>query len=96
MSEEPAKRVVGRPFQPGEGGRPKGARNKLGEAFLEAMAADFAKGGIDAIEATRIADPPSYCRIIAGLLPKEVTGADGEPLLTGITVTFVRPHDGDK
>ena len=91
MADEPVKRVVGRPFKPGEGGRPKGSRNKLGEAFLLAMAEDFAEHGVETIKMARLEDPVSYVKVVAGLLPKEVTGADGEPLMAGIQVTFVKP-----
>lgn len=58
------------------------------------MAGDFAENGIAAIEKVRKEDPSTYVRVIAGLLPKEVTGADGEPLLAGIKVQFVRPSSG--
>ena len=85
---------VGVPYAAGNPGRPKGSRHKLGEAFLTAMAKDFAESGIATIEKVRLEDPSTYVRVIAGLLPKEVTGADGEPLLAGIQVSFVRPNSG--
>lgn len=53
-------------------GRPKGSRNKLGEAFTEALYADFQRDGIAAIERMRVEDPSGYVRVIAGLLPKQV------------------------
>lgn len=66
---------IGRPFEPGNNanpfGRPKGSRNKLGEAFIEALHEDFAKGGIKAIERVRTEDPAAYMRVVAGILPKE-------------------------
>jgi hypothetical protein len=44
-------------FKPGESGnpkgRPKGARNRLGTKFLEALEADFNKHGAQAIEQVR-------------------------------------------
>jgi hypothetical protein len=60
-------------FKPGNpgGGRPKGSRNKLGEAFIEALHADFNEHGEVAIQTMRTADPSGYVRVIAGLLPKE-------------------------
>lgn len=64
-----------RPFQPGNPGgpgRPKGSRNKLGEAFTEALHDDFAKHGIAAIQRVREEEPAQYVRVIASLLPKEV------------------------
>lgn len=89
MSDQP-KRVVGRPFEPGNPGRPKGARNKLGQAFVGALLKDFEQHGVAVIEQVRIDDPSTYVRTIAGLMPKELTGEDGEALFSGITVNFVR------
>lgn len=78
------KRVIGRPFQKGQSGnpagRPKGARQKLGEAFLDALLADFQKAigegtlGTDAIKAMREEKPNEYAKMIANLLPKEIEG----------------------
>lgn len=53
-------------------GRPKGARNKLGEAFLEAMLADFTQHGVAAIEVVRALKPDQYLKVIASILPKEM------------------------
>lgn len=80
------------PGNPGGPGRPKGARAKLGDAFLAAMLENFQAGGIEAIERVRVDDPSTYIRVIAGLQPKELTGEDGAPLLSGITVSFVKPE----
>jgi hypothetical protein len=62
-------------------GRPKGSRAKLGEAFLRALKADFAAGGVEAIQRMRTDDPSGYVKTIAGLLPKELTGEGGGPVL---------------
>lgn len=59
-------------FGEGNPGRPKGARNKLGEAFVAALEADFNEHGVEAIKACREVDPTAYVRTIAGLLPKQV------------------------
>ena len=56
----------------GLGGRPKGARNRLGEQFLEALAQDFAEHGQRAIVACREERPTDYIKVVAGLLPKEL------------------------
>lgn len=64
-------RPIGRPFQPGNPGRPKGSRNKLGEAFLEALHEDFQENGKQAIEACRTEKPDAYLKVIASILPKQ-------------------------
>lgn len=78
MSDEPEAtggQQVGNRFKPGQSGnpagRPKGARNKLGELFLEALHNDFAKHGVEAIEKTREEKPDQYLKVVASLLPKE-------------------------
>ena len=52
-------------------GRPKGARNRLCEAFLEDMLADWEAHGKDAIEAFRTERPNEYVKVMAGLMPRE-------------------------
>ena len=63
------------PWKPGRSGnpkgRPKGARNRLGTQFLEALEADFNKHGAQAIEQVRQKKPEVYMRVVADLLPKE-------------------------
>lgn len=59
-------------FKPGEGGRPKGSRNRLGEAFIQALQDDFRQHGEDAIRRTREEKPADYVKVLASLLPKEV------------------------
>ena len=57
-------------FLPGSGGRPKGSRNKLSEAFLRVLADDFENNGIEAIEQLRKDSPAQYANVIAKLMPK--------------------------
>lgn len=78
MSDEPeatGDQQVGNRFKPGQSGnpagRPKGARNKLGEAFVEALHKDFEEHGVAAIQKTRDEKPDQYLKVIASLLPKE-------------------------
>lgn len=59
-------------FKPGNPGRPKGARNKLGEAFLEAMHDDFEAHGVAAIVQVRTEKPDQYLKVIASILPKDL------------------------
>lgn len=65
-------------FQPGNPGRPKGSRNKLGEDFLKAMLEDFTApgedgkpNGVEAIRKVREDDPAAYVRTVVSILPKE-------------------------
>ena len=60
-------------------GRPKGARHKLSESFLETLLKDFQTAceedktlGAKAIEAMRIDKPSEYARMIASILAKEL------------------------
>ena len=63
-------------FKPGQsgnpGGKPKGARNRLQGAFLNALADDFDQHGKRAIERCRDEDPAAYLRAIVALMPKEL------------------------
>lgn len=64
------------PYKPGQSGnpagRPKGSRNKLTEAFIEAMHASFVAHGPDTIEIVRTEKPDQYLKVIASLVPKDV------------------------
>ena len=67
-------------FKPGQSGnpagRPKGARHKLGEAFIGALEIDFHSFGADVIASVRTKSPLAYLKLIARLLPSEVDIAD--------------------
>ena len=58
--------------KPQGSGRGKGIRNRLSHSFLEALAEDFEKHGIEAIRITRVERPAEYCKIVAALLPREL------------------------
>jgi len=53
-------------------GRPKGARNKLGDAFLSALLKDFEEHGEPTIAKVRAERPQDYVKVIASTLPKEM------------------------
>ena len=53
-------------------GRPKGSRNRLGVAFVEAMLGDFEEHGRTVIASLRDDKPEQYLRIVASILPKEI------------------------
>ena len=53
-------------------GRPKGSRNRVGEAFLEVLADDFEAHGREAVEQCRLNSPAVYIKVVASILPKEL------------------------
>lgn len=63
-------------WKPGESGnpagRPIGSRNKLSEAVIQDIAADWAIGGAETIARVRLTDPATYFRVVASILPKDV------------------------
>ena len=63
-------------------GRPKGSRNKITKAFLDAVAADFAEHGEEVIETVRNDSPKEYLTIVSRLVPQktEITGNEGEAI----------------
>lgn len=65
---------IGRPFQPGmtkTGGRIKGSRNKISEAFLKDLAAEWEVSGPSALKIMAKEEPGNFVKIVAALLPKE-------------------------
>lgn len=70
------KQPVGVPFEPGQSGnpagRPKGSRNKLGEAFLEDMLVAWSDKGKAAIESVIRERPQDFLKVVASILPKEI------------------------
>ena len=67
---------------PGGPGRPRGSRNKLSEAFLDALYRDFQINGVAAIADARAESPLGYVRMIASLLPQKL---EVERLATTVT-----------
>jgi hypothetical protein len=60
-------------FKPGQGGRMKGARNKLAKAFLDDLIEEWSLGGREALRIARLEDPVRFSIMVASLLPKEMT-----------------------
>ena len=59
-------------FKKGEGGRPKGARNKFSKAVVEEFADDWEKNGKEAIEDMRRNNPDAYVKTAVSLVPKDL------------------------
>jgi hypothetical protein len=53
-------------------GRPRGARNKLGEDFLTAVYSDWAEHGASVLSEVREKNPAVYLRVIASLVPQHL------------------------
>ena len=53
-------------------GRPKGSRNKLGEASSMTFYQDWQANGVDVIAKARADRPHEYLKVIASILPKDV------------------------
>jgi hypothetical protein len=58
------------PGNSGLPGRPKGARNKLAEAMIEDLYADWKEHGIQAIREVRETRPANYLKIVAMVVSK--------------------------
>jgi hypothetical protein len=68
--------LQGKNFKPGVSGnpkgRPKGSRNKLGEAFLSDFLAEWEEGGAEALKRVRTFDPATFIKVAASILPREI------------------------
>jgi hypothetical protein len=65
---------IGKPFLPGRaksGGRVKGSRNKISEAFLKDLAAEWEESGPAALKVMAKEEPGNFVKVVAALLPKE-------------------------
>jgi Family of unknown function (DUF5681) len=89
-------------FRPGTSGnpsgRPRGARSKLGEAFLEDLRDAWETHGVAALTKCATEKPEKFCSITASLLPKEVivaalkvNGGAGNPeLMNDFSTVYMR------
>ena len=63
-------------YKPGQTGnpkgRPKGSKNKLAEDFLKDVQEVWAESGITALRAAVQEKPSDFCKMVAGLVPKDV------------------------
>ena len=80
-------------------GRPKGAVNKttalLKDAILQAAQnAGGKKGLVGYLETQATENPGPFLSLLGKVLPMQVEGPEGKPLLAGLTVTIVDPRAG--
>lgn len=94
MPEDTGSKQAETQFKPGQSGnpagRPKGSRSKLGEAFIQALYADFEKHGVAAIVKVRKTKTHEYIKVVASLLPKEITLKDERELSDAELVHRIR------
>jgi hypothetical protein len=76
MSDQVIERKPNGQFEKGAsgnlGGNAQRSRHIFNKAFLEALAADFRKGGPEAIAKVRQQQPAAYMKICALLVPREM------------------------
>lgn len=66
------KRIIGKPFQKGNPGRPPGSRNKLSEDFLRDICEVWDKHGKQALFDVAVNEPAKFVTVAASLIPKEM------------------------
>ena len=85
------RRRTWRPFEPGQSGnpagRPKGARSKFSEAFLQAFADDFEANGKEVFEKVRTDRPHDYLKVCASVLPRRLENEDVTPVRRACELT---------
>jgi hypothetical protein len=59
-------------FKPGNPGRPKGSRNKLGESFIQDLQEKWEAQGAAVIDRVIKDRPHEFLKVIASILPKEL------------------------
>jgi len=78
------------------GGRPKGSRNLLGEAFIADLYADWGKHGLATVQEVREKSPVDYLKVVASLLPRDEDGGGGQAAVSIVNVITWRGHPGWK
>jgi hypothetical protein len=77
IKKSAAPRGGGRPFVKNDPrinrrGRPKGSRDKMSDALVDAFLADWMVHGKESIERVREKDPSTYVRVAFAMMPKEI------------------------
>lgn len=73
-------------------GRPKGSKNKF-SSDVKAMVLESldVAGGVEYLVTQARDNPTAFLTLVGKVLPMTVAGDPANPLLTGLTVTFVNP-----
>jgi hypothetical protein len=64
--------TFGKPFEPGRqktGGRAKGVRNKISEAFLKDLHAEWERSGAATLKILAVENPAALAHLVAKVLP---------------------------
>lgn len=69
-------------------GRPKGSRNKLAQAFLDDALQAWDSSGKQALALMAAERPAEFAKMVAGILPKEFSGLDGEAIQIATKITL--------
>lgn len=64
---------LGQRFQPGNPGRPKGARNKFTDRFFGDILEAWEQHGVEALSRVAQEDPSTFVRVAAQLMSKDVS-----------------------
>jgi hypothetical protein len=60
------------PGNSGNGGRPKGSRNKLGEQFVSDLHEEWQRSGPAALKRVAEHDPVAFVKVVANILPSKI------------------------
>ena len=73
-------------------GRPKGSQNKItSDVKAMILAALHDAGGAEYLLKQANENPNAFLTLVGKVLPMTVVGDKDNPLVTGLTVTFVKP-----
>jgi hypothetical protein len=70
----------------GNGGRPKGTRNELSEAFIADLCENWRKHGVSVIDKIRASQPVDYVKIIAAVVGRDANGGGDQPSVSIVNV----------
>jgi len=70
----------------GNGGRPKGTRNELSEAFIADLCENWRKHGVSVIDKIRVSQPVDYVKIIAAVVGRDANGGGDQPSVSIVNV----------